>query len=186
MVGNFLAWLGDYNRRQGGPVSSYSINLSAASIGEESFLEYVLETIERHQVPPQLVCFEITETSAIANLNKAIAFMRRLKDIGCQFALDDFGSGLSSFAYLKSLPVDYLKIDGVFVKDIVADPIARAMVASINTIGHEMGLQTVAEFVENEEILDQLRELGVDYAQGYHLGHPQPLSELDGVRMMPR
>ena len=146
----------------------------------------MLAAIERHGVPAQLICFEITETSAIANLNKAIVFMQRLKDIGCQFALDDFGSGLSSFAYLKSLPVDFLKIDGVFVKDIVADPIARAMVASINTIGHEMGLQTVAEFVETEAILDQLRELGVDYAQGYFLGHPQPLSELDGVRMMPR
>ncbi|BDX18023.1 MULTISPECIES: ammonium transporter [Halopseudomonas] len=186
VVGNFLAWLGDYSRRHGGALGSYSINLSAASIGEESFLDFVLAAIERHGVPAQLICFEITETSAIANLNKAIVFMQRLKDIGCQFALDDFGSGLSSFAYLKSLPVDFLKIDGVFVKDIVADPIARAMVASINTIGHEMGLQTVAEFVETEAILDQLRELGVDYAQGYFLGHPQPLSELDGVRMMPR
>ena len=146
----------------------------------------VLEALERHQVPTSHVCFEITETSAVSNLGKAVEFMRGLRDIGCQFALDDFGSGLSSFAYLKSLPVDYLKIDGVFVKDIANDPIARAMVASINTIGHEMGLQTVAEFVESEAILEQLRELGVDYAQGFHLGRPQPLSELDGVRMMPR
>tara|TARA_Y100000780_G_scaffold130261_1_gene117233 strand:+ start:3439 stop:6828 length:3390 start_codon:yes stop_codon:yes gene_type:complete len=186
VVGNFLAWLGDYNRRRSGPLGNYSINLSAASMGEESFLTFVLDALERHRVPAGHICFEITETSAIANLGKAIEFMRRLKDIGCQFALDDFGSGLSSFAYLKSLPVDYLKIDGVFVKDIATDPIARAMVASINTIGHEMGLQTVAEFVESETILEQLRELGVDYAQGFHLGHPQPLSEVDGVRMMPR
>ena len=186
VVGNFLAWLGDYNRRCSGPLGNYSINLSAASLGEEGFLDFVLEALERHQVPTSHVCFEITETSAVSNLGKAVEFMRGLRDIGCQFALDDFGSGLSSFAYLKSLPVDYLKIDGVFVKDIASDPIARAMVASINTIGHEMGLQTVAEFVESEAILEQLRELGVDYAQGYHLGRPQPLSELDGVRMMPR
>ncbi|MEH6566687.1 MAG: ammonium transporter [Halopseudomonas sp.] len=186
VVGNFLAWVGDYHRRRDGDIGNYSINLSAASLGEESFLGFVLEAIERHAVPPQCICFEITETSAIANLGKAISFMQRLKAIGCLFALDDFGSGLSSFAYLKSLPVDYLKIDGVFVKDIATDPIVRAMVASINTIGHEMGLETVAEFVENEAILEQLRELGVDYAQGYHLGMPQPLSELEGVRMMPR
>jgi Amt family ammonium transporter len=112
--------------------------------------------------------------------------MQRLKSIGCRFALDDFGSGLSSFAYLKTLPVDFLKIDGVFVKDIVGDPIARAMVSAINTIGHEMGLLTVAEFVESEGILTSLKELGVDYAQGYHLGRPQPLAEIEGVRMMPR
>ncbi len=186
VVGNFLAWVGDYNRRRNGDIGNYSINLSAASLVEESFLAFVLDAIERHAVPPQSICFEITETSAIANLAKAVTFMQQLKVIGCKFALDDFGSGLSSFAYLKSLPVDYLKIDGVFVKDIADDPIARAMVASINTIGHEMGLETVAEFVENEAILDQLRELGVDYAQGYHLGRPQPLSELEGVRMMPR
>ncbi|WP_304640037.1 ammonium transporter [Pseudomonas sp.] len=186
VVGNFLAWVGDYSRRCAGRPGSYSINLSAASLGEQGFLDFVLETIARHQVPPAVICFEITETSAIANLSRALTFMQRLKAIGCCFALDDFGSGLSSFAYLKNLPVDFLKIDGVFVKDIDTDPIARAMVASINTIGHEMGLKTVAEFVENGEILERLKMLGVDYAQGYHIGRPRPLSELDGVRMMPR
>lgn len=186
VVGNFLAWVGDYSRRMGGKPGYYSINLSAASLGEESFLQFVLDTLARHKVPPECICFEVTETSAIANLSRAVIFMQRLKSIGCRFALDDFGSGLSSFAYLKTLPVDILKIDGVFVKDIETDPIARAMVASINTIGHEMGLITVAEFVESAGILDCLKEIGVDYAQGYHLGHPRPLSELDGVRMMPR
>lgn len=186
VVGNFLAWVGDYSRRCAGRPGSYAVNLSAASLGEEGFLDFVLETIARHQVPPEAICFEITETSAIANLSRALIFMQRLKAIGCFFALDDFGSGLSSFAYLKNLPVDFLKIDGVFVKDIDSDPIARAMVASINTIGHEMGLRTVAEFVESEAILERLREIGVDYAQGYHLGRPRPLGELDGVRMMPR
>jgi Amt family ammonium transporter len=186
VVGNFLAWVGDYSGRMGGKPGYYSINLAAASLGEDSFLQFVLDTLERHKVPPECICFEVTETSAIANLSRAVIFMQRLKSIGCRFALDDFGSGLSSFAYLKTLPVDILKIDGVFVKDIETDPIARAMVASINTIGHEMGLTTVAEFVETAGILDCLKEIGVDYAQGYHLGHPRPLSELDGVRMMPR
>jgi len=186
VIGNFLAWTGDYCRRHPQEPGTYSINLSAASLGEDSFLEFVLETLARHSVPPQCICFEITETSAIANLSRAVIFMQRLKAIGCRFALDDFGSGLSSFAYLKTLPVDFLKIDGVFVKDIETDPIARAMVSSINTIGHEMGLLTVAEFVESEGILEGLRELGVDYAQGYHLGRPHPLTDVEGVRMMPR
>ena len=186
VVGNFLAWVGDYCRRQPDNQGSFSINLSAASLGEDSFLEFVLVTLARHSVPPKCICFEITETSAIANLSRAVVFMQRLRSIGCRFALDDFGSGLSSFAYLKTLPVDFLKIDGVFIKDIETDPIARAMVSAINTIGHEMGLLTVAEFVESEGILRCLQELGVDYAQGYHLGRPQPLTDIEGVRMMPR
>jgi Amt family ammonium transporter len=186
VVGNFLAWIGDYCRRQPDNQSNFSINLSAASLGEDSFLEFVLATLARHSVPPKCICFEITETSAIANLSRAVVFMQRLRSIGCRFALDDFGSGLSSFAYLKTLPVDFLKIDGVFIKDIETDPIARAMVSAINTIGHEMGLLTVAEFVESEGILCCLQELGVDYAQGYHLGRPQPLTDIEGVRMMPR
>lgn len=186
VVGNFLAWIGDLRRHPDAPLGHYSINLSATSLGEESFLEFVLTTIERHQIPPDCLCFEITETAAIANLSRAMTFMERLKAVGCSFALDDFGSGLSSFGYLKTLPVDYLKIDGSFVRDIAHDPIARAMVASINSIGHEMGLQTVAEFVESEAILECLQSIGVDYVQGYHLGRPGPLSDLFGVRMMPR
>lgn len=186
VVGNFLAWLGDNCRRANHCPGHYSLNLSAASLGDNGFLGFVLEAIERHQVPSHYLCFEITETSAIANLNCALNFMQKLKAIGCSFALDDFGSGLSSFAYLKTLPVDYLKIDGLFVKDLAHDSIARAMVSSINSIAHEMGLQTVAEFVESQAILEQLQQLGVDYAQGYHLGRPYPLSELSGVRMMPR
>ncbi|MDX2350924.1 ammonium transporter [Stutzerimonas xanthomarina] len=186
VVGNFLAWVGDLRRRPGATLGHYSINLSATSLGEESFLEFVLSAIERHRIPPNCLCFEITETAAIANLSRAMTFMKGLKAVGCSFALDDFGSGLSSFGYLKTLPVDYLKIDGSFVRDIDQDPIARAMVASINNIGHEMGLSTVAEFVESAAILECLQEIGVDYVQGYHLGRPGPLSELSGVRMMPR
>ena len=129
-------------------------------------------------MPAEKLCFEITETAAITNLVSATRFITALKGWGCCFALDDFGSGLSSFAYLKQLDVDYLKIDGVFVKDIVADPISLAMVKSINDIGQVMGKRTIAEFVENDDILEKLREVGVDYAQGYCIGRPTPLDRL--------
>ncbi len=115
---------------------------------------------------------------AISNLSKAKTFITVLQDIGCYFALDDFGSGLSSFGYLKNLPVNYLKIDGMFVSDIVDDPIDHAMVKSINDIGQVMGMQTIAEFVENDAIKDKLIEIGVDYAQGYGIGKPQPFDEV--------
>jgi len=123
---------------------------------------------------------EITETAAISNLNMAMKFISTLKGLRCRFALDDFGSGLSSFAYLKNLPVDFLKIDGMFVRNIVDDPIDHAMVKSINEIGQVMGMKTIAEFVENNEIKDKLMAIGVDYAQGYAIGKPQPLSALLG------
>ncbi len=125
----------------------------------------------------RLVCFEITETAAVANLDSARVFIDQLHELGCKFALDDFGSGLSSFAYLKNLNVDYLKIDGSFVRDIDHDPVDYAMVASINRIGHLMGIKTIAEFVEDKEILQRLKEIGVDYVQGYNIDVPKPLSE---------
>jgi len=149
-----------------------SINLSGVSLADEDFLIFVTTEFASTGLPPAKVCFEITETAAIANLPGAMRFMEVLRRIGCRFALDDFGSGLSSFAYLKSLPVDFLKIDGVFVKDIIEDPIDRELVRSINEIGHVMGKRTIAEFVESSEILAALGEIGVDYAQGYELGKP--------------
>ncbi len=124
-----------------------------------------------------MICFEITETIAIANLAKAVHLIKELKRRGCRFALDDFGSGLSSFAYLKNLPVDYLKIDGNFIVDIVDDPIDFAMVRSINEIGHVMGINTIAEYVENEKIATKLREIGVDYLQGYAISIPLPIND---------
>ncbi len=157
-----------------------SINLSGQSLVDQSFLDFVIAQLEESGVGGEKICFEITETAAISNLSSAINFIAAIKELGCQFALDDFGSGLSSFAYLKNLPVDYLKIDGMFVKDMVDDPIDHAMVKSINEIGHVMGMKTIAEFVENDEIKGMLREIGVDYAQGHGIGVPIPFDELLG------
>ena len=150
----------------------YSIYLSGATLDDDAFLGFVRQQFRDHNIPPQVVCFEITETAAIANLPKAAHFIRELKLLGCRFSLDDFGSGVSSFSYLKNLPVDYLKIDGSLVRDMATDPIGRAMVESINTVGHIMGIATIAEFVENEAILVALREVGVDFAQGYSIDKP--------------
>ncbi|MFT5532751.1 MAG: diguanylate cyclase (GGDEF)-like protein/PAS domain S-box-containing protein [Burkholderiaceae bacterium] len=156
----------------GGVPALVAINLSGTSIGDETFLPFVLEQFALTGVTPSEICFEITETAAIANLGEATVLIRALKAIGCKFSLDDFGSGMSSFTYLKHLPVDYLKIDGSFVKDMIDDPVDRAMVEAIHRIGHVMGLQTIAEFVETDAIIAVLREIGVDYAQGYAIGKP--------------
>ena len=165
--------------------SLYAINLSGDSINEEKFIEFIQEQFSIHQIPPEIICFEITETVAISNLSKAASLIWKLKELGCQFALDDFGSGMSSFAYLKNLPVDYIKIDGNFIKNIADNPIDIAMVEAITKIAHVMGIKTVAEYVESQIVMDKLKELGVDYAQGYYLGKPQPCNfrypSLEGV-----
>ncbi len=155
-----------------------TINLSGHSLCDEKFLDFIERQFTINQVPCAAICFEITETAAITNLTEAIRFIHALKAKGCKFSLDDFGSGLSSFTYLKNLPVDYLKIDGAFVKDMEIDPMDRAMVESINHIGHVLGLKTIAEYVESEIILDHLRQIGVDYVQGNWLMEPQPISAL--------
>ncbi len=166
----------EFHRRLAGDGSvTCSINLSGASLNDENFPAFLRERIAASRVPPQVLCFEITETVAIANLSRAAAFMRQLKEIGCCISLDDFGSGMSSFGYLKTLPVDYLKIDGLLVKNIAGDQTDLAMVEAINRIGHLMGLQTIAEFVENDAILAKLREIGVDFAQGFGLHKPESL-----------
>ena len=157
-------------------LARYSINLSGVSIGDPGLHDYITEQFVQYEIAPEQICFEITETAVIANLPKAQVFMARLKQLGCRFSLDDFGSGLSSFAYLKALPVDYLKIDGVFVRGIAGNAINRAMVKAINEVGHVMGIQTVAEYVEDEDTLAVVRELGVDYAQGYAVGGLRPLT----------
>ena len=150
----------------------YAINLSGASLNDAHFVEFLREQFALHQIPPKLICFEITETVAITNLTQAAQFIAEIRELGCRFALDDFGSGMSSFSYLKNLPVDFLKIDGSFVKAMIDDPVSLVIVESIKDIGQAMGLKTIAEFVENETIFDQLRLMGIDYAQGYGVGMP--------------
>jgi len=186
VVNNTLAWMGDRLRQNGALDGVYCMNLSGASLSDERFRQSLHATLEQLQLPTGTVCFEITETAAVANLSKVVHFIGEVKQLGCLFALDDFGSGLSSFAYLKNLPVDFLKIDGSFVKDIESDPIDLAMVQAINAIGHVMGLKTIAEYVGNAAILERIREIGVDFGQGFHLGEPRPLVDLAQVRMMPR
>jgi diguanylate cyclase (GGDEF)-like protein/PAS domain S-box-containing protein len=155
-------------------VTVCAINLSGQSLCDDHFLASVVELLERSQVDPAQVCFEITETAAIANLARARRFIHVLKGMGCRFALDDFGSGLSSFSHLKHLPVDFLKIDGSFVRDMIHDPVDAAMVEAIHRIGQVMGLRTIAEAVESDAVLTRLCELGVDFAQGTHVAVPQP------------
>jgi diguanylate cyclase (GGDEF)-like protein/PAS domain S-box-containing protein len=150
-----------------------SINLSGQSLGDDKFLPFVIEQFHRSGIDGSKICFEITETAAIANFSQASRFIQALKELGCKFALDDFGTGLSSFGYLKHFPVDFLKIDGSFVKGLLHDPIDREMVRSINEIGHLTGKKTIAEWAENAEIVEVLRGLGVDYAQGYGISQPQ-------------
>jgi Amt family ammonium transporter len=154
----------------------FAVNLSGQSLNEKDFLRFVHRELEISNVPAECICFEVTETAAVSNLAKAIRFMDSLRRIGCSFALDDFGSGISSFGYLKSLPVDYLKIDGSIVKDIVNDETSAAMVTAINQVGHTMKLLTIAEFVENDSIKSCLQEIGVDYVQGYGIGRPEPFA----------
>ena len=150
-----------------------SINLSGQSFSDEKFLPFVVDQFQMSGIDATKICFEITETAAIASYSQANRFINALKELGCKFALDDFGTGLSSFGYLKHFPVDFLKIDGSFVKEILHDPIDREMVRSINEIGHLTGKQTIAEFAENEEIITMLRGMGIDYAQGYGVSEPK-------------
>jgi diguanylate cyclase (GGDEF)-like protein len=180
VLSSAFEWL-DRHPRHVDELSLCAINLSGHSLGDDQFLDFVVDLFVTSRVPASKICFEITETAAIANLEHASRFIGTLKALGSRFALDDFGSGLSSFAYLKTLPVDYLKIDGMFIRDIHEDPIHLAMVQSINEVGHLMGMETVAEFVENDDIVRVLREVGVDYAQGYGICPPRPLEIFERV-----
>jgi EAL domain-containing protein (putative c-di-GMP-specific phosphodiesterase class I) len=158
-------------------VHRVAINLSGSSVADESLLDFIVTELEESGADPGLITLEITETAAIENLSRATEFISRLRAEGVSFALDDFGNGFSSFAYLKTLPVDFLKIDGSFVKDMNEDPIDHALVEAVNNIGHTMGLKTVAEYVKDKETLEELSRLGVDYVQGFELYKPAPLEE---------
>ena len=172
VVENALRWLvSEADERE--RLEMCSINLSGQSLTDDEFLPFVIRQFQHSGIDASRICFEITETAAIASYAQASRFINALKEIGCKFALDDFGTGLSSFGYLKNFPVDYLKIDGSFVKEILHDPIDREMVRSINEIGHLTGKQTIAEFAENQEIITMLKGMGIDYAQGYGVSEPQ-------------
>jgi len=177
VVDNTVSWIMKH-RQEIEHIDHISINLSGLTLSNDSFLAHIVQVIENSDIEASKISFEITETAAIANITQAKHFISVLRKQGCLFALDDFGSGLSSFAYLKNLKVDRLKIDGMFVKDIVSDAIDEAMVKSINDVGHVMGMKTIAEFVEDDDIKQRLIELGVDYGQGYGLGKPVPIDQV--------
>ena len=167
-----LSQLADRNPEAKTAHFTLAINLSGTSLSEDRFLDFVVEELQKQRLPEGAICFEITETAAISNLSRVIHFMQALKKLGCKFSLDDFGSGLSSFTYLKNLPVDYLKIDGQFIRNVAEDSIDESMVKAINEVGRAMGIETIAERVETKEVLDKLSELGVEYAQGYYIARP--------------
>jgi len=167
--------------QQQGDEGIYSLNLSGNSLNDDEMPGYIQQKISEYGVRTGQLCFEITETAAVFNLEKASNMIHTLKKLGCRFSLDDFGSGLSSFSYLKSLPVDFLKIDGSFVKDMNTDPMNRAIVEAIHQVGHTLSIRTIAEFVENQNIADMLHDIGVDFAQGYHFSKPEPLQVDDNV-----
>ena len=156
-----------------------AINLSGTSLSEDRFLEFVIEELGKYRLPAGAVCFEITETAAISNLSRVIHFMQTLKKLGCKFSLDDFGSGLSSFTYLKNLPVDYLKIDGQFISNVADDSVDESMVKAISEVGHAMGIETIAERVETKKVLDKLGALGVEFAQGYYIARPTSVASFE-------
>ena len=180
VVGNVFEWMHDNSTFVANNVDMIAINLSGLTMSNHLFLDTVIDTIDSKAIPADKVCFEITETALIANLTNATNFIRALRRLGCKFALDDFGSGLSSFAYLKNLQVDFLKIDGMFVRDMLKNPVDHALVRSINEMGKVMGKKTIAEFVETKELFDSVKELGIDYAQGYGVGEIIPLLDLVG------
>ena len=157
----------------GQPVHLCAINLSALTVEDDSFAQFVLERLERYRVPPERVCFEITETAAVASMVRAIDLMTKLRKVGCKFSLDDFGAGMASFGYLKNLPVDFVKIDGSFIRNIETDPISHSIVRAVTDIGHQLGLKVVAEWVADEKALEILAGMSVDYAQGFIVHKPE-------------
>lgn len=177
VIRNTLAWMHEHPEKMPG-IGGFSINLSGQSLNDEKLTSYILQQVLDSEVAREKVAFEVTETAAIANLADAVDFIREMQAIGCKFSLDDFGSGLSSYSYLKNLPVDFVKIDGAFIRDMHRNTSDYMMVRSINEMAHFMGKRTIAEYVENDEILAKLREIGVDFAQGYGIEKPRPLSTL--------
>lgn len=180
VVSNVLRWM-HANPQAVEKLDHLSINLSGHSLNDTSLLEFLFDLFQLYPVPRDRICFEVTETAAISNLEDAADFIRELQGLGCRFSLDDFGSGLASYGHLKHLPVDYIKIDGSFIRDVADDPADLALVRSINEMGHLMGKRTIAEYVENDQIRGLLAEIGVDYVQGYGVEKPRPLDTLSAA-----
>ena len=158
-----------------------SINISSTTLNDEQFLDFVIAEMAASELSPGSLCFELTESAAMSSLASATHFIKELRARGCRFALDDFGSGLSSFMFLKNLPVDYIKIDGQFVQNVIHDQIDRSMVEAIAQIGQTMGIRTVAERVDSAEVLERLAEIGIEYAQGHYIAPPRPVSLLEDL-----
>ncbi len=178
VIGTALSKMGKYLRSAAPDCGlQCHINLSGSTLGDDGLHAYIVEALREHAVAPEMVCFEITETAAVTNFEKVAELIKVLRVAGCYFALDDFGSGLSSFSYLKHLPVDYLKIDGNIVENIADDSVASSMVQAIHSIGQAMDIRTIAEYVSNDKVLAKLREIGVDFAQGFAVGRPQPIEQ---------
>jgi Amt family ammonium transporter len=180
VVKNALGALAAQANALRGRAMRFSMNISGASIASEDFLEFLVGAIADSNLPPEILCFELTETSAVSNLARADHLMQRLREIGCSFALDDFGTGLSSLVYLKSLPVSVLKIDGAFVRDAGTNPRTESMVRAIAQLARTMGMETVAEYVETDELRTRMAGLGVDYGQGFAIGRPVPIDQILG------
>ncbi len=170
--------LGKHARSVGKDIGRFAVNLSGQSLQDRSFLNFIIAQIHEAGLPPNVLCFELTETATMGNLANAQQFMRTLQDLGCQFALDDFGTGVSSLAYLKDLSVDYLKIDGSFVRDGLANARSESMIKAIAQLAKVMGMETVAEYVETDNLRVKMADLGVDYGQGFAIGKSRPLEEL--------
>jgi EAL domain-containing protein (putative c-di-GMP-specific phosphodiesterase class I) len=184
VIKHTMSWLAGVSARSYWPIR-VAINLSAQSVGNQSMVNYIIEQAGNNGVDPARVCFEIPETAVTANLTAATSFMLNLRACGFRFSLDDFGNGLSSFTCLKKMPVDYLKIDGAFVRDFMFDPVDRTMVGAINELAHLLGRQTIAKYVESLEVVDELKKIGVDHIQGYFYSQPQSLDDFAQV-MGPR
>jgi Amt family ammonium transporter len=180
VVRNAIANLKSHASALRGRAARFSINISGPSIASEDFLDFLESQVRESGLPPEALCFELTETAAVSNLQKADRLMQRMRLLGCTFALDDFGTGLSSLAYLRSLPVSVLKIDGSFVRDCTTNQRTESMVKAIAQMARTMGMETVAEYVETDELRTRMTSLGVDYGQGFAIGRPIPLAEILG------
>ncbi len=178
VIDTSFAYLSNIKNKSSDEKHFISINLSGQSLSDDGLFKFVQTLLSKYELTPESICFEITETAAIANFRTAIDFVNRIKELGCLIALDDFGCGLSSFSYLKTLDIDFLKIDGSFIRNIEKNPIDRAIVEAINDIGHIAGFKTIAEYVETQKISKILKDIGIDYAQGYAIQKPRPLEEV--------